>query len=84
MQQVCSQPEHGDVQNNSQQSSNQDENNVTSKSSQKSKLPAIAASALGIAGVISGITIAVYLEMLAVGGSSCGLLSSCCSDYIPL
>ncbi|WP_253302704.1 hypothetical protein [Wolbachia endosymbiont of Psylliodes chrysocephala] len=45
---------------NSQQSSNSDENNVTSKSSQKSKLPAIAASALGIAGVISGITIAVY------------------------
>ncbi|MFP3016649.1 MAG: hypothetical protein ACEY3L_09730 [Wolbachia sp.] len=43
-----------------EKSYNSDENNVTSKSSQKSKLPAIAASALGIAGVISEITIAVY------------------------
>ncbi len=36
-------------------------------SEKRSKLPIVTASALAIAGVVSGIAIAVYLEMLAVG-----------------
>ncbi|WP_250295881.1 TomO hydrophobic C-terminal domain-containing protein [Wolbachia endosymbiont of Oedothorax gibbosus] len=44
-----------------------DSDNVTSKSSQRSKRPVIAASMLSITGVATGIAIAVYLEMLAVG-----------------
>ncbi|WP_353270447.1 hypothetical protein [Wolbachia endosymbiont (group A) of Myopa testacea] len=36
------------------------------QSTKSSKLPVIAASALAIAGIISGVAVAVYLEMLAV------------------
>ncbi|WP_250295699.1 TomO hydrophobic C-terminal domain-containing protein [Wolbachia endosymbiont of Oedothorax gibbosus] len=74
-----SQPEYGDIQDNSQQSS------ITPKSSQKNKLPVIAAFTLAIAGIVSGVAIAVYLEMLAVGiavGACCLVAAAiiyCCS-----
>ncbi|GFR26247.1 hypothetical protein TNCT_701871 [Trichonephila clavata] len=50
-----------------------------------SKWPVIAASALAIAGIISGVAVAVYLEMLAVGiavGACClfaALIIYCCN-----
>ncbi|MBS9530968.1 ankyrin repeat domain-containing protein [Wolbachia endosymbiont of Rhagoletis cerasi] len=47
------------------------ENNVIS---QNKKMHILAASALGISGIISGIAIAVYLEMLAVGVA----VGACC------
>lgn len=56
--------------NNAQDNINQpgcrDKNNPTPQNA-KSKLPVIAASMLAITGVATGIAIAVYLEMLAVG-----------------
>ncbi|MFP3027956.1 MAG: lipase family protein, partial [Wolbachia sp.] len=54
------------VQGNSKQPSYPDKNNPASQNA-KSKLPVIAASMLAITGVATGIAIAVYLEMLAVG-----------------
>ncbi|WP_264337947.1 TomO hydrophobic C-terminal domain-containing protein [Wolbachia endosymbiont (group A) of Cheilosia soror] len=55
------------------------------QSTKSSKLPVIAASALAIAGIISGVAVAVYLEMLAVGiavGACClvaAVIIYCCN-----
>ncbi|WP_341822630.1 hypothetical protein [Wolbachia endosymbiont (group A) of Clivina fossor] len=57
----------------------------SSNSTKSSKLPVIAASALAIAGIISGVAVAVYLEMLAVGiavGACClvaAVIIYCCN-----
>ena len=52
------------IQNNNIQPSNPSD---AAPQNAKSKLPVIAASTLAITGVATGIAIAVYLEMLAVG-----------------
>ncbi|WP_353274886.1 hypothetical protein [Wolbachia endosymbiont (group A) of Ennomos erosarius] len=55
------------------------------QSTKSSKLSVIAASALAIAGIISGVAVAVYLEMLAVGiavGACClvaAVIIYCCN-----
>jgi len=51
-----------DTQSNDEQSSD-----PRNSSTQKNKLPIIIASTLAVAGVVSGIAIAVYLEMLVMG-----------------
>ncbi|MDE5061393.1 MULTISPECIES: TomO hydrophobic C-terminal domain-containing protein [Wolbachia] len=57
----------------------------SSNSTKSSKLHVIAASALAIAGIISGVAVAVYLEMLAVGvavGACClvaAVIIYCCN-----
>ncbi|WP_341818747.1 hypothetical protein [Wolbachia endosymbiont (group B) of Ennomos erosarius] len=67
---------------NSKQSTNPTNGSQNIKSS---KLPVIAASALAVAGVVSGIAIAVYLEMLAAGiavGACCLVAAAviyCCT-----
>ncbi|WP_264683215.1 TomO hydrophobic C-terminal domain-containing protein [Wolbachia endosymbiont (group B) of Euphydryas aurinia] len=53
------------IQNNNQQPSNL--NNDAPRSKEKNKLPTVCAFTLAIAGIVSGIAIAVYSGMLAVG-----------------
>ena len=53
------------IQNNNQQPGNL--NNDTPRSKEKNKLPTVCAFTLAIAGIVSGIAIAVYSGMLAVG-----------------
>ncbi|WP_264684979.1 MULTISPECIES: TomO hydrophobic C-terminal domain-containing protein [unclassified Wolbachia] len=60
------------IQNNNQQPGNL--NNDASRSKEKNKRPTVCAFTLAIAGIISGIAIAVYLEMLAVGVA----VGACC------
>lgn len=59
-------PVSKNAQGNSKQPSYPNKNNPNPQDA-KSKLPAIAASMLAITGIATGIAIAVYLEMLAVG-----------------
>lgn len=59
-------PVSKNAQGNSKQPSYPNKNNPNPQDA-KSKLPVIAASMLAIAGVATGIAVAVYLEMLAVG-----------------
>ncbi len=74
--------EHNGIPTNSKQSTNPNNGSQNIKSS---KLPVIAASALAIAGIISGVAVAVYLEMLAAGiavGVCClvaALIIYCCN-----
>ncbi|MBR9982921.1 MAG: hypothetical protein KFE24_07295 [Wolbachia endosymbiont of Homalodisca vitripennis] len=66
------------AQGNGEQSNYPDKNNPAPQN-EKSKLPVIAASMLAITGVTTGIAIAVYLEMLAVGitvGACCLVIAS--------
>ncbi|WP_265039869.1 TomO hydrophobic C-terminal domain-containing protein [Wolbachia endosymbiont (group A) of Trypoxylon clavicerum] len=68
--------QENDIQNNNIQPS--------SRSEKRSKLPGVAASALAVAGVALGITIAVHLEMLAVGiavGAICCLVAAAIVYY---
>ncbi|GFR09632.1 ankyrin repeat domain protein [Trichonephila clavata] len=65
--------------------SNSNKSNTALQNTKGSKWPVIAASALAIAGIISGVAVAVYLEMLAVGiavGACClfaALIIYCCN-----
>ncbi|WP_265034720.1 MULTISPECIES: host RNA manipulator TomO [unclassified Wolbachia] len=74
--------EQNGIPTNSKQSTNPTNGSQNIKSS---KLPVIAASALAVAGVVSGIAIAVYLEMLAAGiavGACCLVAAAviyCCT-----
>ncbi|WP_265041421.1 TomO hydrophobic C-terminal domain-containing protein [Wolbachia endosymbiont (group B) of Melanostoma mellinum] len=71
------------IQNNNQQPGNL--NNDASRSKEKNKRPTVCAFTLAIAGIISGIAIAVYSGMLAVGiavGACCLVAAAiiyCCS-----
>ncbi len=56
------------------QESNSGKNSNTPHSTQKNKLSVITVSTLTIAGVVSGVAIAVYLEMLVVGT----VVGACC------
>ncbi|WP_395463047.1 hypothetical protein [Wolbachia endosymbiont of Cantharis cryptica] len=67
------QPEVADQASNTQNNNIQPSDDA-SQNEKRSKLPIVAASALAIAGVALGITIAVYLEMLAVGVA----VGACC------
>lgn len=62
------------IQDNNEQSSDSRKNSNTPHSTQKNKLPVITVSTLTIAGVVSGVAIAVYLEMLVVGT----VVGACC------
>ncbi|WP_264329586.1 lipase family protein [Wolbachia endosymbiont (group A) of Lasioglossum malachurum] len=67
-----------DAQGNGEQSSYPGKNNSAPQNA-KSKLPVIASSMLAITGVATGIAIAVYLEMLAVGiavGACCLVIAA--------
>lgn len=55
------------TQGNNEQPNDSGKNSNTPHSTQKNKLPVITVSTLIIAGVVSGVAIAVYLEMLVVG-----------------
>ncbi|WP_265026167.1 host RNA manipulator TomO [Wolbachia endosymbiont (group A) of Bibio marci] len=74
--------EQNGIPTNSKQSTNPNNGSQNIKSS---KLPVIAASALAVAGVVSGVAIAVYLEMLAAGiavGACCLVAAAviyCCT-----
>ncbi|GFR24301.1 ankyrin repeat family protein [Trichonephila clavata] len=77
--------QENDIQNNNQQPSNPSD--AAPRSEKRNKVLVVAASALAIAGVISGIAIAVHLEMLAVGiavGAICCLVAAaiiyCCNQ----
>ncbi|MDR2831877.1 MAG: ankyrin repeat domain-containing protein [Rickettsiales bacterium] len=72
----ASDSEHGEVSESdstkilvSNQVSNTQNNNQrpSPRNEERNKLPIVVASTLAVAGIISGIAIAVYLEMLAVG-----------------
>lgn len=63
-----------DTKCNNTQSSNLGENNVVPQNEKRSKLSIVVASTLAVAGIISGMAIAVYLEMLAVGVA----VGACC------
>ncbi|MDG7057356.1 MAG: ankyrin repeat domain-containing protein [Wolbachia endosymbiont of Penenirmus auritus] len=62
------------IQDNNEQPSNLGKNSNTPHSTQKNKLSIITVSTLTIAGVVSGVAIAVYLEMLVVGT----VVGACC------
>lgn len=74
-----------DTQTNGGLPNNSGKNNAIPQNTKSSKLPVIAASALAIAGIISGVAVAVYLEMLAVGiavGACCLVAAAviyCCT-----
>lgn len=74
-----------DTQTNGGLPNNSGKNNAIPQNIKSSKLPVIAASALAVAGVVSGVAIAVYLEMLAAGiavGVCClvaALIIYCCN-----
>ncbi|WP_264374914.1 MULTISPECIES: TomO hydrophobic C-terminal domain-containing protein [unclassified Wolbachia] len=70
------------IQNNNQQPSNL--NNDAPRSKEKNKLPTVCAFTLAIAGIVSGIAIAVYSGMLAVGiavGVCCLIAAAIVSYY---
>ncbi|GFR24994.1 hypothetical protein TNCT_639381 [Trichonephila clavata] len=77
-------PVSKNAQGNSKQPGYPNKNNPNPQDA-KSKLPAIAASMLAITGIATGIAIAVYLEMLAVGiavGACCLVAAAiiyCCN-----
>ncbi|WP_341819525.1 hypothetical protein [Wolbachia endosymbiont (group A) of Brachyopa scutellaris] len=75
-----------DTQTNGGLPNNSGKNNAIPQNTKSSKLPVIAASALAIAGIISGVAVAVYLEMLAVGiavGAGCLIVAIVTYCYRP-